>query len=491
MGRRKIEIQPITHERNRSVTFLKRKNGLFKKAYELGVLCSVDVAVIIFEERQGHHAKLYQYCSTDVNGMVQRHIRFDGERDTKGPSDFNNSGGKAAEEADDDDEGDDEEGSQKRRDSSSKAPPKVKSENTSSSIVPIRPGPPSSNDVSTSSDLDYRSNLRVSPSTSTSSPSLPISGERLSSTNPRGVPISSTAKRPRLGLDDGPHGPQSAPPSLSNVGGSPTFPFRIDVDLPSSYSGSVMPSLPQLHPPNPSLAALYSGGSSMGNIMSGPPSSFLSQSPFDLPRGSSGAGAGAGTLRSVTFPSSHGGSHGYSPHGHQQPPSIFARTSSSSGGGGGGGGAGNIFAELLASGGGGDHAGGSVAGHGGGGGGSFAPFDWPVHSTQASQQGSQGGHENGPPPDTNWFDFLSGPSTNGSGAGLSLPPPMPPLNSARFGLGSPGMGRKRLREDSVLSDGGGGAGDDEPFSLRREREPGGLGVNGHGHGHGNGVKRES
>ena len=28
-----------------------RKNGLFKKAYELGVLCSVDVAVIIFGER--------------------------------------------------------------------------------------------------------------------------------------------------------------------------------------------------------------------------------------------------------------------------------------------------------------------------------------------------------------------------------------------------------------------------------------------------------
>ncbi len=57
------------------------------------------------------------------------------------------------------------------------------------------------------------------------------------------------------------------------------------------------------------------------------------------------------------------------------------------------------------------------------------------------------------------------------------------------------MGRKRLREDSVLSDGTGGSvgGDDEPFSLRREREHGGLGVNGHGHGHGhgNGAKRES
>ncbi|KAJ7188343.1 hypothetical protein C8R46DRAFT_877855 [Mycena filopes] len=98
MGRRKIEIQPILHERNRSVTFLKRKNGLFKKAYELGVLCSVDVAVIIFgatpfdnfptEQRPGHNVKLYQYCSGDVQNIVQRHIGFDGEKDTRGPSDF-------------------------------------------------------------------------------------------------------------------------------------------------------------------------------------------------------------------------------------------------------------------------------------------------------------------------------------------------------------------------------------------------------------------
>ncbi|EIM89445.1 SRF-like protein, partial [Stereum hirsutum FP-91666 SS1] len=88
MGRRKIEIQPITNERNRSVTFLKRKTGLFKKAYELGVLCSVDVAVIIFERRQGHADKLYQYCSTDIQGMVDRHRRFDGERDTRTPHDF-------------------------------------------------------------------------------------------------------------------------------------------------------------------------------------------------------------------------------------------------------------------------------------------------------------------------------------------------------------------------------------------------------------------
>lgn len=108
-----------------TLSSLQRKNGLFKKAYELGVLCSVDVAVIIFgalslewycapanyitdieymhsilhlhlqlhlrtnticypvtwenisaaEERPGHQVKLYQYCSGDVDGIVQRHLK--------------------------------------------------------------------------------------------------------------------------------------------------------------------------------------------------------------------------------------------------------------------------------------------------------------------------------------------------------------------------------------------------------------------------------
>ncbi|KAF9522359.1 hypothetical protein CPB83DRAFT_777192 [Crepidotus variabilis] len=115
MGRRKIEIQPITHERNRSVTFLKRKNGLFKKAYELGVLCSVDVAVIIFEERPGHHVKLYQYCSSDIHDMVQRHLRHDGEKDTRGPPDFSgNANTKLEDLGDDNDEDEDDDVPRKR-----------------------------------------------------------------------------------------------------------------------------------------------------------------------------------------------------------------------------------------------------------------------------------------------------------------------------------------------------------------------------------------
>ncbi|KAF8512322.1 hypothetical protein JB92DRAFT_2610484, partial [Gautieria morchelliformis] len=89
MGRRKIEIQPITHERNRSVTFLKRKNGLFKKAYELGVLCSVDVTVVIFEKAGTHSEKLYEYCSTnDSDVQVAKRLDWDGDRDARGPADF-------------------------------------------------------------------------------------------------------------------------------------------------------------------------------------------------------------------------------------------------------------------------------------------------------------------------------------------------------------------------------------------------------------------
>ena len=49
-------------------TFLKRKGGLFKKAHELSVLCSVEVAVIIF----GHNKKLYEYSSGDINETIDR-----------------------------------------------------------------------------------------------------------------------------------------------------------------------------------------------------------------------------------------------------------------------------------------------------------------------------------------------------------------------------------------------------------------------------------
>ncbi|KAK1757360.1 hypothetical protein QBC47DRAFT_154716 [Echria macrotheca] len=97
MGRRKIEIKAIKDDRNRSVTFLKRKGGLFKKAHELSVLCSVDVAVIIF----GANKKLYQYSSCDLRGMIARHSYHGPANEHKTPADFN--GGGTFDEDDEDD----------------------------------------------------------------------------------------------------------------------------------------------------------------------------------------------------------------------------------------------------------------------------------------------------------------------------------------------------------------------------------------------------
>ncbi|KAM7266736.1 hypothetical protein ACFE04_004633 [Oxalis oulophora] len=48
MGRVKLQIKRIENTTNRQVTFSKRRNGLVKKAYELSVLCDVDIALIMF-----------------------------------------------------------------------------------------------------------------------------------------------------------------------------------------------------------------------------------------------------------------------------------------------------------------------------------------------------------------------------------------------------------------------------------------------------------
>jgi len=66
MGRRKIEIQPLSDDRNRTVTFVKRKAGLFKKAHELAVLCQVDLSVIIV----GNNNRIYEYSTVDTKEVL-------------------------------------------------------------------------------------------------------------------------------------------------------------------------------------------------------------------------------------------------------------------------------------------------------------------------------------------------------------------------------------------------------------------------------------
>ena len=72
MGRKKIKIERIADERNRQVTFTKRKNGLMKKAMELSVLCDCDIALVIYNS----HDKLYQYSSaSDIDEVLARFAR--------------------------------------------------------------------------------------------------------------------------------------------------------------------------------------------------------------------------------------------------------------------------------------------------------------------------------------------------------------------------------------------------------------------------------
>ncbi|KAI8968580.1 hypothetical protein BDF20DRAFT_897130 [Mycotypha africana] len=70
MGRKKIQIQPIKDDRNRQVTFLKRKHGLMKKAYELSVLCNCEVALIIIPSNSN---KMMQYSSADMDTLLNQY----------------------------------------------------------------------------------------------------------------------------------------------------------------------------------------------------------------------------------------------------------------------------------------------------------------------------------------------------------------------------------------------------------------------------------
>ncbi|ODQ59217.1 hypothetical protein WICANDRAFT_22539, partial [Wickerhamomyces anomalus NRRL Y-366-8] len=85
MGRRKISIQPITDERNRKVTFVKRKAGLFKKAHELAVLCQVDLAVIILGN---NNSKFYEYSSVNVQDLLGDFKDSKFLHDSKTPADY-------------------------------------------------------------------------------------------------------------------------------------------------------------------------------------------------------------------------------------------------------------------------------------------------------------------------------------------------------------------------------------------------------------------
>ena len=52
MGKKKITIKKIENNRQRQLTFYKRRNGLIKKAMELSLLCNSDVLLCIVENKK-------------------------------------------------------------------------------------------------------------------------------------------------------------------------------------------------------------------------------------------------------------------------------------------------------------------------------------------------------------------------------------------------------------------------------------------------------
>ncbi|CAK4477530.1 unnamed protein product [Aphanomyces euteiches] len=84
MGRKKIKIQRIDDDRNRQVTFAKRKTGIFKKAMELSKLCDCEIALIVFDSND----KLYQYSSTSVDQILLKYTEYGEPYETKDNADY-------------------------------------------------------------------------------------------------------------------------------------------------------------------------------------------------------------------------------------------------------------------------------------------------------------------------------------------------------------------------------------------------------------------
>ncbi|KAF7025486.1 hypothetical protein CFC21_037656 [Triticum aestivum] len=75
MARRgRVELRRIEDRTNRQVCFSKRRSGLFKKAFELSLLCDADVALLVFSPA----GKLYEYSSSSIEATYDRYQRFAG-----------------------------------------------------------------------------------------------------------------------------------------------------------------------------------------------------------------------------------------------------------------------------------------------------------------------------------------------------------------------------------------------------------------------------
>ncbi|KAJ4815637.1 MADS-box transcription factor [Rhynchospora pubera] len=71
--RGKVELKRIEDKTSRQVRFSKRRSGLFKKAFELALLCDAEVALLVFSPS----GRLYEYSSSSsIEETYNRYKQF-------------------------------------------------------------------------------------------------------------------------------------------------------------------------------------------------------------------------------------------------------------------------------------------------------------------------------------------------------------------------------------------------------------------------------
>ncbi|KAK4356353.1 hypothetical protein RND71_025324 [Anisodus tanguticus] len=75
-GRKRINIAKMQNKSNLDVTFSKRQVGLFKKASELSILCSAEIATVLYDlqvigkKPSENEAKKSQIEESEKNGQI-------------------------------------------------------------------------------------------------------------------------------------------------------------------------------------------------------------------------------------------------------------------------------------------------------------------------------------------------------------------------------------------------------------------------------------
>jgi pheromone receptor transcription factor len=77
VGHKKIEIKKIDKASNRQVTFSKRRQGLFKKASELCVLCDAHVAMVVFSPSDKPFCFGQPNAETILNSYINETTEFE------------------------------------------------------------------------------------------------------------------------------------------------------------------------------------------------------------------------------------------------------------------------------------------------------------------------------------------------------------------------------------------------------------------------------